>query len=186
MKKLREKKWKRKENLLWEGKLERKIKHFLRNKYTYDFKGNLLFMHRLNGDNLPKNSINLPYKCQLSEQELQAIEDREKKRKEAARRRMFMEKQNNKSKPQSYQLPEKFSKPLIPAKFEYGVNGNYDMINLKSGVSITQNKRMKKSLMNFAESMGKLTKTDYIDKISQIGTLKFTKEDPFSEDKVKF
>ena len=55
-----------------------KAKELSKKKYTYDFEGNLMFMRKLNGDKLPKNTINLPYEWHLSEQEAKAIQDKEK------------------------------------------------------------------------------------------------------------
>lgn len=126
-------------------------------------------MKKLNGDRLPKNSLNLPYTWHRSEQEVKAIEEKERKRKEAAR---FIPRNNEKPKtPKLYNLPQAFSKPIVPSKYEYLPNGNFEKMKPKGGVKLVQNRRMKKSSLTFAETEGKFTRTDYYERLSQMRTI---------------
>ncbi|CAI2362812.1 unnamed protein product [Moneuplotes crassus] len=136
---------KRLKKLLRRQMIERN-KELAKKKYTYDYDGNLLFVKKLNGDKLPKNTINLPYKWHLTDQEMIEIEKKEKKNKEAARR-MFA-KDNAKTKPKAeklYKLPPSFAATQIPPKFEYERNGNYDLMKPQMGVTMAQNGKRRKS-----------------------------------------
>jgi hypothetical protein len=149
--------------------MQEKAKELSKKRYTYDFQGNLLFMKKLNGDRLPKNSLNLPYTWHRSEQEVKAIEEKERKRKEAAR---FIPRTSEKPKtPRLFNIPQAFSKPTIASKYEYIPNGNFDKMKPKIGVKLVQNRRMKKSSLTIAESEGKFTRTDYYERISQMRTI---------------
>ncbi|CAI2363137.1 unnamed protein product [Moneuplotes crassus] len=119
-------------------------KELAKKKYTYDFNGNFLFIKKLNGDKLPKKTINLPYKWHLTNQELLELEQNEKKKK-AASRTLYV-KDKPKPKPQKlYKLPQSFSSTIIPSKFEYLKNGNYDVMKPQVGVTLVQNGKRKKS-----------------------------------------
>lgn len=160
----------RKRNLAHKLALQEKAKELSKKKYTYDFNGNLLFMKRLNQDALPKNTIHLPYTWHLSDQELKAIADKERRRRESIKFRARGEEKPKADK--GYKLPQKFEKPLIGPKFEYNTAGStFDRLKPKCGVTVMQNKRMKRSSITVAESQGKLTRNDYYDRVANLRTI---------------
>jgi archaellum component FlaD/FlaE len=107
-----------------------KDKELSKKRYTYDFHGNLLFMKKLNGDKIGKGTLHIPYAWQPSEQELKETNDRETKLKDAARY-AFKNPVNKPKTAKLYNIPKNFSKSMIPSKFNYEENGNFELMKPK-------------------------------------------------------
>lgn len=118
----------RKKYLAHKRAIQERNKELSKKRYTYDFNGNLLFMKRFNPDAMPKNTINLPYTWHLSQQEVEAIEEKRRKKKEEERYRRLGDKPKL---TKTYSLPDKFSKPMIKPKFDYDRNINFEKLKPK-------------------------------------------------------
>jgi len=158
-----------KKNLAIKRALKEQNKELSKKRYTYDFNGNLLFMKRINNDAIPKSTINLPYTWHKSEQEKKEIEDKNIKKRESLSLRGF--RQNNPKSPKLFKIPDKFSKTIIKSKFEYNEIASFESMKPMCGVTMMQKNQMKRSSLGFAESLGKYTRSDYQDKISQMRTI---------------